>query len=131
MSLRTRRTGRLAAGLAAIAVLALAVSTAIREVDPILHIYDGLWMCGGAAIAYLGATVLASRWPRERALPAVILLVAAGAWLPIVGLALRAQVPILARLRGSIFLSSADVIGVALPVGAVLAWFALHEHRPS
>jgi hypothetical protein len=55
---------------------------------------------------------------------------ALGAWLPLVVLALRARIPVAARLKGAVFLSSADVIGVALPVGIALAWLALREHRP-
>lgn len=131
MNLTSRRNGRIAAGLAALTTLGLAAATAVNEVDPILRIYDGLWMWGGALLGFVVAFLLARRWPRERALPAVGALVALGAWVPLVLLALRAHMPILARLKGAIFLSSADVIGVALPVGAMLLWLALREHRPA
>ena len=97
----------------------------------ILRIYDGLWMFGGAIVALAAVGPLLRRWQRERALPAIGLAVGVGAWLPLVLLAFRAHMPVLARLRGAIFLSSADVIGIALPVGAMLAWLALREHRPN
>ena len=53
-----------------------------------------------------------------------------GTWAPLVGLAFRAGIPIRTRLQGAVFWSSADVVGVALPIGIVFAWLALREHRP-
>lgn len=126
----SRRTGRIAAGLAALATLSLAGYVAISEIDPILRLYDGLWMFGGASVAFAGIAPLVKRWRREPALALIAAGVAVGAWCPLVALALRAHIPVLARLRGSIFLSSGDVIGVALPVGATLAWLAFSDHRP-
>ncbi len=131
LRLGTRRTGRLAAGLAASATLSLAGFVAVSEIDPVLHLYDGLWMFAGASVAFACIAPVVKRWRREPALALIAAGVAAGAWCPLVLLALRAHIPVLARLKGSIFLSSGDVIGVALPVGATLAWFALGEHRPA
>jgi len=129
--LTSRRTGRIVAGMAAILVLGLAVRTAVIESMPTLHVYDGWWMLAGGSVVVLLLAPLAWRWPRERALLAVTLGGALGAWLPLVLLALRSHVPIAARLKGAIFFSSADVIGVTLPVGLALAWLALQEHRPA
>lgn len=128
--LSSRRAGRIAAGLAALGTLGLAGYVALSEVDPVLHIYDGLWMFAGAAIAFAAIAGIVRRWRREFALVLVAVGVTAGAWCPLVVLAFRAHLPVLVRLKGAIFLASADVIGVALPVGATLAWLALGEHRP-
>jgi len=130
LQLASRRTGRIAAGLAALATLSLAGYVAVSEIDPILRLYDGLWMFGGASVAFAGIAPLVRRWRRESALALIAVGVAIGAWCPLVLLALRAHIPVLARLKGSVFLSSGDVIGVALPVGATLAWLAFGEHRP-
>lgn len=131
LGLASRRTGRIAAGLAAFATLSLAGFVTVSEIDPILHLFDGLWMFAGGSVAFAGIAPLVKRWRREPALALIATGVAAGAWCPLVILALRAHIPVLARLKGSIFLSSGDVIGVALPVGATLAWFAFGEHRPA
>jgi hypothetical protein len=130
LRLGSRKTGRIAAGLAAFGTLALAGFVAVSEIDPILHLYDGLWMFAGASVAFACIAPIVRRWRREPALALIAAGVAVGAWCPLVLLALRAHIPVLARLKGSIFLSSADIIGVALPVGATLAWLALGEHRP-
>ncbi len=130
-SLTSRRTGRLLAGVAATGVLGMAVATAIAEVEPLLHLYDGLWMIGGAVLAFAVVAPLVRRWPRDHAMALIAGTVAVGAWSPLVFLALRARIPVLARIKGAIFLSSADVIGVALPVGATLVWLALRDYRPS
>lgn len=130
-SLTSRRSGRLLAALGAIFCLGIAGYTAITEVDPVLHIYDGLWMCAGGAAAVLLVTPLVWRWPRERALAVVAAATAAGTWAPLAVLALRARIPLAARVKGAIFFSSADVVGIALPVGVALAWLAIREHRPA
>jgi hypothetical protein len=98
---------------------------------PDLHLYDGYWMLGGTAVAFMLVAPLAWRWPRERGLIAVAGAATVGAWLPLVLLALRARLSVMARIKGAIFFSSADVIGIALPVGAALAWLALKEYRPA
>ena len=125
----SRRVGRLASGAAGLAVLGLGVWTAIDQAMPDVGLVDGYWMVGGGLLAGALVAPLAWRWRRERALLAVGGAVVAGAWLPLVGLALRAGMPIGARLRGAMFFSSADVIGLALPVGCTLLWLALQEHR--
>ncbi|MBK6424515.1 MAG: hypothetical protein IPI38_01025 [Gemmatimonadetes bacterium] len=125
----SRRVGRLAAGIAGLAVLGLGVWTAIDQSMPDVGIVDGYWMVGGGLLAAAGVAPVAWRWRRERALLAVGGAAVAGAWLPLVVLALRAGMPVRARLKGAIFFSSADVIGLALPVGCTLLWLALQEHR--
>jgi hypothetical protein len=125
----SRRAGRLLAGAAATGILTLAGYTAVSEAVPELHLYDGYWMVGGAALAVGIVAPLVWRWPRERAMAALIAAVALGAWAPLVVSAWRTGMPIRARLRTAMFLSSADVIGVALPVGVALAWLALKEYR--
>jgi hypothetical protein len=130
ITVTSRRAGRLLAGFAAATVLGIAVYTAVVQAEPALRLYDGYWMLGGAAVAVGGVAPVVWRWGRERALVAVSAAAALGAWLPLVVLAWRARIPVAARLKGAVFLSSADVIGVALPVGIALAWLALREHRP-
>jgi hypothetical protein len=131
ITVTSRRAGRLLAGAAAALVLGIAVYTAVVQAEPVLRLYDGFWMLGGSAVAVGLVAPLIWGWSRERALVTVAAAAALGAWLPLVILALRARIPVAARLKGAIFLSSADVIGVALPVGVALAWLALREHRPS
>lgn len=125
----SRRAGRVVAAGAGILALGLAVWTAIVESDPVLRLFDGYWMLGGGFAAALLLAPFAWHWPRERALAGVALASLAGAWLPLALLGLRAGVPVAARLRGAIFWSSADVIGLALPVGCTLCWLALQEHQ--
>jgi hypothetical protein len=131
ITVTSRRAGRLLAGIAAAMVLGVAVHTAVVQAEPALRLYDGFWMLGGSAVAVGLVAPLIWGWARERALVAVAAAAAFGAWLPLVMLALRARIPVVARLKGAVFLSSADVIGVALPVGVALAWLALREHRPN
>ena len=126
----SRRSGRLLAGAAAVLILGLAVRTAFSNTVPELKFYDGWWMIGGATVTIALSLPLIWKWPRERALAVVAGGAAIGAWVPLVILAMRAGIPVWARLKGAVFFSDADVIGVALPVGAALAWLALREHRP-
>jgi hypothetical protein len=128
LGITSRRSGRLLAGLAAVGVLGLAVLTAVSEAAPELHIYDGLWMITGAALLVSLCAPLVWNWPRERALAVVASAAAIGAWAPLVVLALRAGVPVMARLKGAVFFSDADILGIALPVGVALGWLALKEH---
>ena len=130
LQLASRQSGRIAAGLGAAGTIGLAGYVAVSEADPVLHLYDGLWMIGGACLAFALVAMLVRRWRREPALVLIAVGVAAGAWGPLVLLALRAHMPVVARLKGAIFLSSADIIGIALPVAATLAWLALGDHRP-
>ena len=68
-SVTSRRTGRFLAGFAAASSLGLAIYTAISELEPALHLYDGLWMFAGAGVTVAIVAPLIWRWPRERALP--------------------------------------------------------------
>jgi hypothetical protein len=129
-SITSRRTGRMLAGLAAAFSLGLAIYTAISQFEPALHLYDGLWMLAGAGFAVAIVAPVIWRWPRERALAVLAAVTTVGTWAPLALLALRAGIPIRPRLRGAVFWSNADVIGVALPIGVVFAWLALREHRP-
>jgi hypothetical protein len=130
LALTSRRTGRVLAGLAAACSLGLALYTAVSQLEPALRLYDGLWMLGGAAVAVAATAPLIWRWPRERALAVLAATTVAGTWAPLVMLALRAGIPISVRLRGAVFWSGADIIGVALPIGVIFTWLALQEHRP-
>jgi hypothetical protein len=129
-SITSRRSGRLLAAAAACLTFGLAVYTAISQVDRVLHLYDGLWMLAGAALAVGLTAPLIWSWPRERALLALAVASILGTWGPLVLLALRAHISIAARLKGAVFFSSADIVGIALPVSIMLAWLALREHRP-
>jgi hypothetical protein len=104
-------------------ILGLAIGTAIGQSVPALGMLDGYWMLAGAAAATGAIAPIAWRWPRERALMAVAVTSLAGAWLPLIGLALRAGIPVSARLKGAMFFSSADVIGITL------LWLACQEHH--
>ncbi|HSE67771.1 MAG TPA: hypothetical protein VLB12_12355 [Gemmatimonadales bacterium] len=125
----SRRTGRLLAGLAALIALFIALYTAIAQVDSVLHLYDGLWMLGGAAVALALCIPLVRSWPRDRAIVLLAVATVIGSWAPLVALAIRAKMPILARLRGAMFFSNADVVGIALLVGVVCLFLALKEYR--
>ncbi|HEY7029474.1 MAG TPA: hypothetical protein VH438_17800 [Gemmatimonadales bacterium] len=125
----SRRTGRVLAGLAAVIALSIALYTAISQVDSVLQLYDGLWMLAGAAVALAICVPLVWSRPRDRAIAVLAVATVIGSWAPLVALAIRAKVPILARLKGAVFFSSADVVGVALPVGVVCLYLAVKEYR--
>ena len=129
LSWTSRRTGRTLAGLAALISLGIAIYTAISQVDRVLHIYDGLWMLAGAAVALALCVPLVWSWPRDRAIALLAIVTVVGSWTPLIALAIRAGIPILARLKGAVFFSSADVVGVALPVGVVCLYLAVKEYR--
>ena len=129
LSWTSRRTGRTLAGLAALISFGIAIYTAISQVDRVLHIYDGLWMLGGTAVATGDLCSLVWSWPRDKAIALLALVTVIASWTPLVALALRAKIPILARLKGAVFFSSADVVGVALPVGVVCLYLAVKEYR--
>src|SRR6266850_6221401 len=67
----SRSAGRLLAGAGALLVLGLAVYTAIVETVPELHLYDGLWMLGGAGLALGLIAPLVWRWSRPHAMAAL------------------------------------------------------------
>ena len=129
LSWTSRRTGRALAGLAALISFGIAIYTAISQVDRVLHIYDGLWMLAGATVALVLCVPLVWSWPRDKAIALLALVTVIASWAPLVALALRARIPILARLKGAVFFSSADVVGVALPVGVVCLYLAVREYR--
>jgi hypothetical protein len=82
-------------------------------------------MLAGAGLATGIAGVLAWRWPRERSLPLVVAAAAIGAWAPIIWLAHRGSVAMLARLRGTWYMMGGDVVSAAVPVGVACLWIAL------
>jgi Tfp pilus assembly protein PilF len=127
---RARKSGRLLAALGAALALVLAVYTASTESMPEFHAYDGWWMLLGAAVAVALGAPLVWRWPRQRSLPAIVLVAILGSWLPFLYLAHRGHVPLLPRLKGAWFLMGADVIGAAVPVGVACLWLALREPSP-
>jgi len=127
----SRRTGRGLAGAGALLLLGWSVYAAATQSIPEFHVYDGFWMLAGGASGLGLAALLARHWPRERSLAVVGLLTLLGAWTPLAVLALRAGMPIWARFKGAWVLTGADVIGLALPVAAVLGWLALREHAPA
>jgi hypothetical protein len=131
LSWTSRRTGRALAALAAALSFGIAIYMAISQVDRVLRLYDGLWMLAGAAVAIAITIPIVRSWPRDWAIALLAVVTEIGAWAPLVWLALRAHISIPARLKGAIFFSSADVIGIALPVGVVCAWLALREYRPA
>jgi len=117
------------AGLVALISFGIAIYTAISQVDRVLHIYDGLWMLAGVTVALGLCVPLVWSWPRDKAIALLAVVTVIGSWAPLVALALRARIPILARLKGAVFFSSADVVGVALPVGVVCLYLAMKEYR--
>ncbi len=125
----SRRTGRALAAFAALISLGIALYTAISQVDRVLHLYDGLWMLGGAAVGLALSVPVVWSWPRDKAIALLAIVTVVGSWAPLVALALRAKIPILSRLKGAVFFSSADVVGVALPVGVVCLYLAVKEYR--
>jgi len=129
LSWTSRRTGRALAGLVALISFGIAIYTAISQVDRVLHIYDGLWMLAGATVALGLCVPLVWSWPRDKAIALLAVVTVIGSWAPLVALALRARIPILARLKGAVFFSSADVVGVALPVGVVCLYLAMKEYQ--
>ncbi len=129
LSWTSRRTGRALAALVALISFGIAIHTAISQADRVLHIYDGLWMLAGATVALGLCVPLVWSWPRDRAIALLAIVTVVGSWAPLIALALRADIPIVARLKGAIFFSSADVIGVALPVGVVCLYLAVKEYR--
>jgi len=129
LSWTSRRTGRALAGLVALISFGIAIYTAISQVDRVLHIYDGLWMLAGVTVALGLCVPLVWSWPRDKAIALLAVVTVIGSWAPLVALALRARIPILARLKGAVFFSSADVVGVALPVGVVCLYLAMKEYQ--
>ena len=86
-------------------------------------------MLAGATVALVLCVPLVWSWPRDKAIALLALVTVIASWAPLVALALRARIPVLARLKGAVFFSSADVVGVALPVGVVCLYLAVREYR--
>jgi hypothetical protein len=126
--MNARRKGQVVAGLAAIAAFAWAGWAAHAASIPELRVYDGYWMIIGAAIAVGLVAPLIWRWPRERSLVAVALAAVIGCLAPLAVSALRHNVPLMARFRGSWMLGGADAVGPALVLGFLFLWFAVREH---
>jgi hypothetical protein len=116
---------RLVPAIGAVVALALAGYVSVTESMPEFGLYDGVWMLAGAGLATGIAGVLAWRWPRERSLPLVVAAAAIGAWAPIIWLAHRGSVAMLARLRGTWYMMGGDVVSAAVPVGVACLWIAL------
>lgn len=126
--MNSRRTGQIAAALAALAAFTWAGRAAHLASIPELWVYDGFWMILGASLAVILVAPLVWRWPRERSLVAVALTSALGSVVPLGILAWRHHIPLVARLRGSWILGGADVVGPALVVGFICLWFAIREY---
>ncbi|HEY8258644.1 MAG TPA: hypothetical protein VIG08_13390 [Gemmatimonadales bacterium] len=125
----SRRVGRCLAAGAGAASLLLAIFVAHSQSIPALGVYDGGWMLLWGTIAVVTVAPVVWRWRRERSVAAVAIAALVGCWMPIVISALRHQIPIMARLKGSWILAGAGVVGVAVPLGFVCLWLAIREHR--
>jgi hypothetical protein len=124
-----RRTGQLAAGLAALAAFGWAGWAAKESAMPEFKAYDGYWMILGALIAFAAVAPLVWRLRREVSLPIVALAAAVGCVAPLVISALRLRMPIRARLLGSWVLGGADLVGPAVVVGCLCLWLALRRYE--
>jgi hypothetical protein len=129
-SLMRRAAGRRASASAGVGSLLLAGFIAYTQSMPELGVYDGAWMLLWGALAVAAVAPLVWGWPRERSLAVVALAAVVGCWAPIVVSALRHQMPIMARLKGSWVLAGGGIVGLAAPFGFVCLWLALREHRP-
>lgn len=129
LSLTRRATGRRLSAALGIGCLTLAGYTAYAEAVPALGINDGAWMLLWSSVAVLGVAPVVWRWPRQRSLAVVAVAAFVGCWAPIVISALRHQMPIMARLKGSWVLAGGGIVGVAAPLAFVCLWLAIHEHR--
>jgi hypothetical protein len=128
--MKRRRTGQLAAGLAALAAFAWAGWAAKESAMPEFKAYDGYWMILGALIAFAAVAPFVWRLRREVSLPIVALAAAVGCVAPLVISALRLGLPIRARLLGSWVLGGADLVGPAVVVGCLCLWLALRKYEP-
>jgi hypothetical protein len=124
-----RKTGQIAAGLAALISFGWALWASHISAIPKFRIYDGYWMTLGAAVAILIVAPLVWRWPREHSLVAIAAAAAVGCVVPLIVSAFRHGIPVMARLRGSWALGGADLVGPALVIGSVCLWFAVREYQ--
>ena len=123
-----RRTGQVAAAIGALVSFAWAAWAARDASFPEIRMYDGYWMILGATIGMILVAPLIWRWPRERALVAVILTTIVGSAVPLAISGIRHNMPVIARLRGSWVLGGADLVGPALVIGYVCLWLVLREY---
>lgn len=126
-----RRAGQLAAALVALAAFGWAVWSAHTSAIPELRVYDGYWMIVGATLTVALVAPLVWRWRREWSVVAVAIASVVGSVAPIGISAMRHNIPLMARLRGSWMLGGADAVGPALVVAFVCLWFAIREYRGS
>jgi hypothetical protein len=126
--MNARRKGQVSAAVAALAAFGWAVWAAHTASIPELRVYDGYWMILGAALAVIVAAPFIWRWPRERSLIAVAMATVIGCMVPLAISAMRHQMPLMARFRGSWMLGGADAVGPALVLGFLFLWFAIREH---
>lgn len=126
-----RRTGQLAAGLAALTAFGWAGWTAQASAMPEFKVYDGYWMILGALIAFAAAAPLVWRVRREVSLVVITLAALVGCVAPLVISAMRQGIPIRVRLRGAWFLGGADLVGPAVVIGCLFLWFAIRKYETS
>lgn len=124
-----RRAGQLAAALAALTAFLWAIWSAHTSAIPELRVYDGYWMILGATVAVALVTPLVWRCRREWSVVAIAIATVLGSIAPLGLSAMRHNIPLMARLRGSWILGGADVVGPALVIAFVCSWFAVREHR--
>jgi hypothetical protein len=124
-----RRTGQIAAAVAALLCFGWAVWASYTSAMPEFRIYDGYWMILGATVAFLLVAPLVWRWPRERSLIVIAAAAAIGCVVPLIVSALRQGMPVVVRLRGSWVLGGADIVGPPLVIGFLCLWFALRKYE--
>ena len=126
-----RRTGQLAAGLAALVAFGWAGWSAQGSAMPEFKVYDGYWMILGALIAFVVAAPLVWRLRREISMIVITLAALVGCVAPLVISALRQGLPIRVRLRGAWYLGGADLVGPAVVIGCLCLWFAVRRYEPT
>jgi hypothetical protein len=124
------KISRLIPALLALAAFLWAAKAAHDSAMPEFKVYDGYWMMLGAALAVGVVGFLVWGWPRERSLPLVVIASVVGSVVPLVISALRHNLPIMVRLRGSWILAGADLVGPAVIFGFMCLWLALRDEAP-
>jgi glutathione S-transferase len=125
-----RKVGRAVAATAASAAFALAGWAAYDNAMPELRFYDGYYMMLGATLAVIAVAPFIWRWRRDRSLVVIAVAAAVGSTIPLVISAVRHQMPIVVRFRGSWILAGADIVGPAVVVGFVCLWLAVRAWTP-
>lgn len=129
LSLTRRAAGRRLSAAIGSASLLLAGYVASTQAMPEFGVYDGAWMLFWSTAAVVVIAPFVWRWPRERSLAAVAVVAFVGCWAPILISALRHQIPVMARLKGSWVLAGGGIVGLAAPLGFACLWLAIREHR--